>query len=365
MRKLKGLFCLLLALLLMLPGYGMAMQAGAVSPEKWEDVTSSYGKAAKETAVTVAVNPVTGNQALCLSVAFDKESWWCDAAVLKTVGSTAFHKMDSIAYDVYFAPKDGTGSTGSVMMQTCLNSPSWYQVADGELAEIAMKPEGANAHVVQHFAGAAIHSQLVLVAAGAATDFAGDIYFENIMINPIAEVAAELPPVEEKLWEFADEAAGLAAWTVEGSWEYAAGFTADNVSYDAARHALLISGLTFDALKDWSEIKLNVPVDGLALLGYNLFSLKLTVDTASYNAGGSVKVQPTAIMGDGSYKALNNDGPVSSADNGDGTTTLLYEIAFRPDYDLTVKSITVGLAGCNTAYAGNMLVDDVLLGQRK
>ncbi len=35
------------------------------------------------------LTPVTGNEALHLSVAFDKENWWCDAAVLKTIGSTA------------------------------------------------------------------------------------------------------------------------------------------------------------------------------------------------------------------------------------------------------------------------------------
>ncbi len=365
MKRFKGLLCLLLALL-MLPGYGLAMQAGAVSPENWEDVTVSYGKAAKETAVKIAVNPATGNQALCLTAAFDKESWWCDAAVLKTVGSTAFHKMDSISFDVYFAPKEGTGTTGSVKLQTCLNTPSWYQVADSELAEIAMKPEGASAHVVQRFAGAAIHSQLILTAAGAATDFAGDIYFENITLAAIPEAAAELPPVEAKLWDFEDEAAGLTPWTVEGFWEYAAGFGADNLSYDAARHGLLISGLAFDAAKDWSEIKLNVPLDGLSLNGYNLFSLKLTVDTAALTGGGgAVKVQPTAIMADGSYKALNNDGPAAATDNGDGTTTLLYEIAFRPDLDLTAQSMTVGIAGSSTAYAGDILVDDVILGQRK
>jgi hypothetical protein len=367
MKNIRRLVFVLLALLLALPLYtALAMQAGPVSIEGWEDVTVSYGKAAKETAVKVAQNPVTGNQALCLSAAFDKENWWCDAAVLRTIGATNFSKMDSISYDVYFVPKAGTATTGSVKMQTCMNTPSWSQVPDAELTEIAMKPEGATAHVVQHFAGSAIHSQLILVAAGAGTDFAGDIYFENIVLTALPEAVAELPPVEEKLWNFDDEAAGLGPWTVEGSWEYAAGFTADNVSYDAAHHAVLLSSLAFDAAKDWSEIKLNVPLDGLSLNGYNLFSLKLIVDTAAYAAGGGTfKAQPTAIMADGSYKALNNAEPLTVTDNGDGTTTLAFAIEFRPDLDLTAQSITLGIAGANIAYAGNILVDDVVLGQKK
>ncbi len=367
MKKLKGLFSFLLALMLALPMVSaLAMQAGPVSVEGWEDVTVSYGKAAKDTSVKVAQNPITGNQALCLSATFDKESWWCDAAVLRTIGATNFSKMESISYKVYFVPKDGTGTTGSVKMQTCMNTPSWSQVPDAELTEITMDPKGAAATVTQHFFGSAIHSQLILVAAGAATDFSGDIYFEDIKLTAVPAVAAKLPPVEAKLWDFEDEAAGIGPWTVEGSWEYADGFTADNISYDAVRHALLISGLAFDAAKDWSEIKLNVPVDGLSLLGYNLFSLKLTVDTAAFTAGGGVfKVQPTAILADGGYKALNNSGPAAATENGDGTTTLLYEVAFRPDYDFTAQSITVGIAGSSTAYAGDILVDNVMLDQKQ
>jgi len=82
-------------------------------------------------------------------------------------------------------------------------------------------------------------------------------------------------------------------------------------------------------------------------------------------AGGGFKVQPTAIMADGTYNSLANDLPVTITDNGDGTTTLKYEAAFRPDYDLAVQSMTVGIACSSTAYAGNILVDDVTLGQSK
>ena len=84
MKSTRRLVSALLVLLLALPLYtALAMQAGPVSIEGWEDVTVAFGKAAKETAVKVAENPVTGNKALCLSVTFDKENGWCDAAVLR------------------------------------------------------------------------------------------------------------------------------------------------------------------------------------------------------------------------------------------------------------------------------------------
>ncbi len=363
--KLKKIACLYLTLLLALPCLNaLAMQAGLVSPDKWRDVTSEYGKAAKDTAVKVAVNPVTGNQALCLSVAFDKENWWCDAAALKTVGSTAFHKMESISYDVYFVPREGTGTTGSMKMQTCLNTPSWYQVPDSEIAEIAMKAGGAFAHVTQKLPGAAIHSQLILAAAGAATDFSGDIYFENITLTAIPEKAEEVPLVEPKFWDFEDEQTGLGDWGVEGSWEYPGGFTLDQISYEPQQKALKITGLHFSKNKEWSEIKLNAPMGGLNLKGYGLFSIELTVDSEAYRlGGGDFRVQPTAIMAGGSYRALGNGYPAKTTDNAGGTTTLLYEIGFVSD--LTMDSMTVGIAGSSTAYEGDIHVDNVLLSGRR
>ena len=365
MKMLRRIACYLLTLLALMPAYtAWAMQAGTVSPEKWEDATASLGKAAKETAVKTAVNPVTGNTALCLSAAFDKESGWCDAAALRTVGATAFHKMESISYDVYFVPKPGTATVGSVKLQTCLNTPSWYQVPDSELVEIKMKPEGTSAHVTQHFPGAAIHSQLILVAAGTATNFAGDIYFENITLTAITEKKEELPPVEPKSWEFQDESIGLGDWGVEGSWEYPGGFTMDQVSYDKANHAMLISDLKYDKGKAWAEIKLNVPLGGLNLTGYGLFSVKLTANSEALRVGGGdLRVQPTAILDGGSYKALGSGYPVKSTENADGTTTLLYEIGFVSD--LTLQSLTLGIAGSSTAYEGTILVDDILLSARR
>ena len=365
MKLFRKLVCCLLAVLVIIPGYSaLAMQAGTVSPEKWQDVTAEYGKAARDTAVTAAVNPATGNQALCLTASFDKNSWWCDAAVLKTVGSTAFHKMESISYDVYFVPDKGTGGTGSMKMQTCLNTPSWYQVPDGEIAEIPMREGGTSAHVVQKLPGAAIHSQLILVAAGAGTDFSGSIYFENITLTAIPEKAEEVPKVEAKFWDFEDADAGLGSWGVEGSWEYPGGFTLDQIAYEPQRKALLITGLHFDKSRDWSEIKLNVPLNGLNLKGYGLFALELTVNSEAYlKGGGDFRVQPTAILPGGGFKALGNDYPKKVTDHPDGTTTLLYEIGFVSD--LAIDSLTVGIAGSSTAYEGDILVDNVLLSARR
>ncbi len=365
MKLIRRIACCLLALLMIMPGFSaLAMRAGTVSPDKWRDVTAEYGKAAKDTAVQAAVNPVTGNQALCLAAAFDKESWWCDAAIIKTIGSTAFHKMESISYDVYFVPREGTGAAGSVKMQTCLNTPSWYQVPDGEITEIPMQSGGTFAHVTQKLPGAAIHSQLILVAAGAATDFNGDIYFENITLTAIPEIAEEVPPVEPRFWDFEDAGIGLGEWGVEGSWEYPSGFTLDQISYDPQHKALKMNGLHFDKSRDWSEIKLNVPMQGLNLKGYGLFLVELTVNSESYRlGGGDFRVQPTAIMLGGSYKALGNDYPAKTTENGDGTATLLYEIGFVSD--LTLESLTVGIAGSSTAYEGDIWMDNVLLSARR
>ena len=365
MKRVVTVACCLLAVLVMLPGpCARAMQAGAVSPDSWRDVTGEYGKAARDTAVFTAVNPLTGNRALCLAAAFDKESLWCDAAILKKVGSTAFHKMESISFDVYFVPKDGTGASGSVKVQTCLNAPSWYQVPDGVIAEVPMLPGGTAAHITQALEGAAIHSQLILVLAGAATDFAGDIYFENITLTAIPEKVGELPPVEAKLWDFEDEISGLLDWGVEGSWEYPGGFGMEQVSYDADRRAMKISGLQFDRSRDWSEIKLNVPMGGLNLKGYGLFSVALTVNRDAYRlGGGDFRVQPIAILADGGYKALGNGYPVKTTDNGDGTATLMYEIGFVTDLDM--QSMTVGIVGSSTAYMGELYLDNVLLSARR
>ncbi len=357
--------CCMMTLLVLMPGQpARAMQAGAVSPDKWRDVTAEYGKAARDTAVKAAVNPVTGNEAMRLSATFDRDSWWCDAAALKTVGATAFHKMESISYDVYFVPREGTGTTGSVKLQTCLNTPSWYQVPDGRITEIPMLAGGTKAHVVQELPGAAIHSQLILVVAGAATDFAGDIYFENIILTAIPQKMEEVPQVEPRFWDFENTETGLDNWGVEGSWEYPGGFTLDQVSYDAERRAIHITGLHFDKSRAWSEIKLNVPMSGLNLKGYGLFSVELTVDSKAYRlGGGDFRVQPIAILPDGGFKALGNGYPTKTTDQKDGTTTLLYEIGFVSD--LAMESMTVGIAGSSTAYEGDILVDNVLLSARR
>lgn len=176
--------------------------------------------------------------------------------------------------------------------------------------------------------------------------------------------AAGILTAEAKLWDFEDVTAGLGKWGVEGSWEYPAGFTIDQISYDPTRKAMKITGLSFEGSKAWSEIKLNIPLQGLNLKGYGLFSLELTLNDESYRAGGGgFRVQPTAIMGGGAYKALGNDYPVKTTANPDGTDTLLFEIGFVSE--LTIDSLTVGIVGSNTSFKGDLKVDNVLLSQRK
>jgi mannan endo-1,4-beta-mannosidase len=151
---------------------------------------------------------------------------------------------------------------------------------------------------------------------------------------------------------------------VEGSWEYPGGFTIDQISYDPEHKAMKITGLSFDNSKAWSEIKLNIPLTGLNLKGYGLFSLELTLSDESYRSGGGdFRVQPTAILGGGAFKALGNSYPVKTTFNQDGMDTLLFEIGFVSD--LTIDSLTVGIVGSNTSFKGDLKVDNVLLAARK
>jgi mannan endo-1,4-beta-mannosidase len=178
------------------------------------------------------------------------------------------------------------------------------------------------------------------------------------------EDASESTAAGTRLWDFEDSAAGLGGWGVEGSWEYPGGFTLDQISYDPSRKAMKITGLSFDSSKAWSEIKLNIPLKGLSLKGLGLFSMELTVNNESYHAGGGgFRVQPTAILEGGTYKALGNGSPVAATLNPDGTATLLFEISFVSE--LTIDSLTVGIVGSNTSFKGDMLVDNVLLAARK
>jgi mannan endo-1,4-beta-mannosidase len=178
------------------------------------------------------------------------------------------------------------------------------------------------------------------------------------------EATYENPAAVTKLWDFEDGAVGLGDWGVEGSWEYPGGFTVDQISYEPERKAMKITGLNFDNSKSWSEIKLNIPFAGLNLKGYGLFSLELTVNEESYHSGGGdFRVQPTAILGGGAFKALGNSYPVKTTLNPDGTDTLVFEIGFVSE--LTLESLTVGIVGVNTSFKGDLLVDNVLLSARK
>lgn len=154
-------------------------------------------------------------------------------------------------------------------------------------------------------------------------------------------------------WSFDED---CESFSVEGSWEYPAGFSMDNLSYDAELHALRLSPLSFDPTKGWSEIKLNVPVN-VSLTPYRLFKVTVIAESAAYKAGGGAfKVQPIAILSGGGYQALTNSEPKSVSEK-DGYTRLQYEMEFSSE--LFAESITIGIAGINTAYAGELFVDDI------
>ena len=158
-------------------------------------------------------------------------------------------------------------------------------------------------------------------------------------------------------WDFAD---GLGDWTVEGCWAYDAGFSLENVKYDAGRQAMHLTGLAFDPAVSWSEIKLNVPVSVGELTAYGRFTLDLRVQTAQLEKGGKeLLVQPTAIMADSTYHALTSGGPTSAEAADDGTTLLHYALNFASD--LSPISIAVGIVGANTDYQGDMWLEDASL----
>lgn len=177
--------------------------------------------------------------------------------------------------------------------------------------------------------------------------------FLVVLLLSVLPLSLALAETETLKWNFDS---GIGAWGVEGSWEYPAGFSADNVSYDADMKALLLSPLSFDKNKNWSEIKLNIPVQ-TNLTPYRLFRITLIAESEAYKAaGGSFKVQPIAILAGGGYNALTNSDPLKTTER-DGLTRLEYEMGLSSDLD--VVSITVGIAGINTAYTGKLWVDDI------
>lgn len=201
--------------------------------------------------------------------------------------------------------------------------------------------------------------------AGSSCDYSGDVIIANAKFeDPVnTDVEYKEPTVLSDLSSEED----FNNWNEEGGWDYSHGVaggdnTAPKISYDSDNERLKVS-VDYSANKDkgWSEAKVKYTMSEAAdISGYNRISVDVIYPK---DFADSFKIKLYSKGTDEKTELINADLTVNDAkseDTEDGLRKQTVTFSLIPS-TVTMPDVTVGIVGTNTAFKGDVYLDNLTL----
>ncbi|MCM1283805.1 MAG: Ig-like domain-containing protein [Muribaculaceae bacterium] len=262
--------------------------------------------------------------------------------------------------------ENGDASNAIQLAGAIKTGDSWIYAKSGDYPFLkAENLTDGEAEVTFHYEAEAGDLKEILFQYNVSEAYTGTITISDVKLYSVVEEEPVLPEKEPTVVaDFAENANG---WLPEAGYAYhggdsASGGTAKTViAWDSARQALKVSlDYSLDSGESWSEAKVKYyNEEGIDVSAYNRITCKLTYPEA---LEGKFKAKVFAKNDTSDTEIINKDTAFSAETTENGMCTATVTLKFSPGEE-KITSLTLGMIGVNTDFAGDVYLDDVTFSQ--
>lgn len=240
---------------------------------------------------------------------------------------------------------------------TYTNGDSWPMLTKADFAEDG---DGYSASVQVEFRDKEPLKLMEVDYEIVGVGFKGTVNISEVKVTNVSTEEPELAAAEPIVLSDLESEDDFKLWGTETGWDYFHGGTANSVpdiEYDSENGRLKVSvDYSANESSTWSEAKVKfTPAEAADLSSYN----QLSVDIIYPDSLDGAKMKFFSNAGIEKDTTIDE---TTAEDLGDGMKKVTVTMGFSPT-SAPLDSLTIGIVGCQTSFAGDVYLDNLVLSQ--